>query len=92
VLPDLPSVGETVPGYDVRGWTGVGVPSGTPAGIIATLNREINAGLADARIKARLAEIGGLPIVLGSEELGRLWVTDTEKWAKVVKFAGLKAE
>src|SRR5262249_60219864 len=61
VLPDLPTIGETVPGYDVSGWTGVGVPSGTPADIIATLNREINAGLTDPRLKARLAEIGGGP-------------------------------
>jgi len=81
-----------VPGYDVSGWTGVGVPSGTPGPIIATLNREINAGLADPRIKARLAEIGGLPIILRAEELGKLWVTDTGKWAKVVKSAGLRAE
>jgi len=91
-LPELPTIGETVPGYDVSGWTGVGVPSGTPGPIIATLNREINAGLADPRIKARLAEIGGLPIILRAEELGKLWVTDTAKWAKVVKSAGLKAE
>jgi tripartite-type tricarboxylate transporter receptor subunit TctC len=92
VLPDLPTIGETVPGYDVSGWTGVGVPSGTPAAIIATLNREINAGLSDPRLKARLAEIGGVPIILGANELGKLWTTDTEKWAKVVKSAGLKAE
>jgi tripartite-type tricarboxylate transporter receptor subunit TctC len=92
VLPDVPTVGETVPGYEVGGWTGVGVPTGTPAEIIATLNREINAGLSDARIKARLAEIGGRPIVLSAADLGKIWVTDTEKWAKVVKFSGLKPE
>src|SRR5258708_36941517 len=92
VLPDVPTVGETVPGYDVSGWTGVGVPSGTPAGIIATLNREINAGLADPRIKSRLAEMGGRPIILSAHEFGKLWETDTGKWAKVVKLAGVKAE
>ena len=92
VLPDVPTVGETVPGYDVSGWTGVGVPSGTPAEIVATLNREINAALSNPRIKARLAEIGGRPMLLTPDEMGKLWVTDTERWAKVVKFAGVKAE
>jgi tripartite-type tricarboxylate transporter receptor subunit TctC len=92
VLPDVPTVGETVRGYEVGGWSGVGVPTGTPAEIIATLNREINAGLADPRIKVRLTEIGGRAIVISAEELGRIWVADTEKWAKVVKFSGLKPE
>jgi tripartite-type tricarboxylate transporter receptor subunit TctC len=92
VLPDVPTVGETVPGYEVGGWSGVGVPTGTPAEIIATLNREINTGLADPRIKARLTEIGGRAIVISAAELGRIWVADTEKWAKVVKFSGAKAE
>jgi tripartite-type tricarboxylate transporter receptor subunit TctC len=68
------------------------VPSGTPPEIIATLNREINAGLTNPRIKARLAELGGRPIVLSADDFGKIWVTDTEKWAKVVKFAGVKAE
>src|SRR5882672_9967705 len=67
-LPDVPTVGESVPGYEVSGWTGVGVPSGTPAEIIATLNREINAGLSYPRIKARLAELGGRPIVLSAAD------------------------
>jgi tripartite-type tricarboxylate transporter receptor subunit TctC len=92
VLPEVPTVAETVPGYEVSGWSGAGVPTGTPAEIIATLNREINAGLADPRIKARLAEIGGRPIVLSAEAMGKIWVADTEKWAKVVKFSGLKPE
>jgi tripartite-type tricarboxylate transporter receptor subunit TctC len=92
VLPDVPTVGETVPGYDVSGWTGVGVPSGTPAEIIATLNREINAALADQRIKARLAEFGGRPLLFTPDELGKLWADETARWAKVVKFAGVKAE
>jgi tripartite-type tricarboxylate transporter receptor subunit TctC len=92
VLPEVPTVAETVPGYEVSGWSGVGVPTGTPAEIIATLNREINAGLADPRIKTRLAEIGGRPIVLSAEEMGKIWVADTAKWAKVVKFSGLKPE
>jgi tripartite-type tricarboxylate transporter receptor subunit TctC len=91
-LPDVPTIGESVPGYEVAGWTGVGVPNGTPAEIVATLNREINAGLTNPRIKARLAELGGRPIVLSAHDFGKVWVTDTEKWAKVVKFAGVKAE
>ena len=92
VLPEVPTVAETVPGYEVSGWSGAGVPTGTPAEVIATLNREINAGLADPRIRARLAEIGGRPIVLSAEEMGKIWVADTQKWAKVVKFSGLKPE
>ncbi len=92
VVPEVPTVGETVPGYDVSGWTGVGVPTGTPPEIIATLNREINAGLTNPRIKARLAELGGRPIVLSAQELGKLWSADTEKWAKLVKLAGVKPE
>jgi len=91
-VPDVPTVGETVPGYEVSGWTGIGVPTGTPAAIVATLNREINAGLADARIAARLAEVGGRPIVLTAAEFGQLWLRDTDKWAKVVKFAAAKRE
>jgi tripartite-type tricarboxylate transporter receptor subunit TctC len=92
VLPDLPTIGETVPGYDVSGWTSVGVPSGTPAEIIATLNREINAGLTDPRFKARLADIGGRPIVVSVQELGKMWASETDKWAKVVKLAGVKVQ
>src|SRR6516164_5157049 len=92
VVPEVPTVGETVPGYEVSGWTGIGVPAGTPAAIVATLNREINAGLADARIAARLAEVGGRPIAVSAEEFGQLWRRDTDKWAKVVKFAAAKRE
>jgi len=91
-VPDVPTVGETVPGYEVSGWTGIGVPAGTPAAIVATLNREINAGLADARIAARLAEVGGRPILATPDQFGQLWLRDTDKWAKVVKFAAAKRE
>jgi tripartite-type tricarboxylate transporter receptor subunit TctC len=91
-VPDVPTVGETVPGYEVNGWTGIGVPAGTPATIVATLNREINAGLADARITARLAEVGGRPILVTPDQFGQLWLRDTDKWAKVVKFAAAKRE
>jgi tripartite-type tricarboxylate transporter receptor subunit TctC len=88
----VPTVGETVPGYEVSGWTGIGVPAGTPREIVATLNREINAGLADARIKARLAEVGGRPIVLSADQFGQIWQRDTGKWAKVLQSASAKRE
>jgi tripartite-type tricarboxylate transporter receptor subunit TctC len=91
-IPDVPTVGETVPGYEVSGWTGIGVPAGTPREIVATLNREINAGLADARIKARLAEVGGRPIVLSADQFGQIWQRDTGKWAKVLQSASAKRE
>jgi tripartite-type tricarboxylate transporter receptor subunit TctC len=91
-LPDVPTVGEAVAGYEVSGWTGIAVPAGTPAAIIATLNREINAGLSDPRIAARLAEVGGRPILVTSEQFGAMWQRDTDKWAKVVKFAAGKRE
>jgi len=92
VLPDVPTVGETVAGYEVSTWSGVGVPRGTPPEIIERLNREINAGLADAAVKARLAEVGATPIVLTSAEFGALMARDVEKWAKVIKATGLKPE
>jgi len=91
-LPDVPTVGETVPGYEVSGWTGIGVPAGTPAPIISTLNREINAGLADPRIKARLADVGGRPILLSPEQFGKVWLRDTDKWAKVLTSAAAKPQ
>jgi tripartite-type tricarboxylate transporter receptor subunit TctC len=91
-LPDVPTVGETVAGYEVSGWTGIAVPAGTPAAIVATLNREINAGLSDPRIAARLAEVGGRPILVTAEQFGAMWQRDTDRWAKVVKFAAGKRE
>ncbi len=91
-IPDVPTIGETVPGYEVSGWTGIGVPAGTPAEIVATLNREINAGLTDPRIAARLADVGGRPIVLSPDQFGKVWLRDTGKWAKVVKSATAKRE
>jgi tripartite-type tricarboxylate transporter receptor subunit TctC len=91
-LPGVPTVGETVPGYEVIGWTGVGVPTGTPAEIVATLNREIKAALSDPRIKAQLADVGGRPIIVTPDEFGRLWRADADKWAEVVKVTGIKQE
>ena len=91
-LPDLPTVGESVPGYEASPWWGLGVPRGTPAEIIDKLNREINAGLADPKIKARLTDLS-VSVHTGSPaEFGKLLVDETEKWGKVVKFSGAKAE
>jgi tripartite-type tricarboxylate transporter receptor subunit TctC len=92
MLPEVPSIAETVPGYEAGTWGGVGVPSGTPPEIIERLNREINAGLATPIIRARLADIGTLPMVVSSAEFGAYIAAEAEKWAKVVKFAGIKPE
>jgi tripartite-type tricarboxylate transporter receptor subunit TctC len=92
VLPDVPTVSEFVPGYEASTWFGVGAPKGTPAGIIDKLNNEINAGLADAKTRERLTDEGGTVLPGSPAELGKLIAEETEKWAKVVKFAGLKPE
>jgi tripartite-type tricarboxylate transporter receptor subunit TctC len=91
-LPDIPTVAEFVPGYEVSAWYGVGAPRATPAGIVEKLNKEINAGLADPKIKARLADLGGTPLVGSPADFGKLIADETEKWAKVVKFANIKPE
>ena len=91
-LPDIPTVGEFVPGYEASGWNGIGAPKNTPHEIIDTLNREIGAALADPDIKARLADLGGTPLSGSPAEFGKLVVEETEKWAKVVRFSGAKPE
>ena len=91
-LPDLPAVGEFVPGYEASGWYGFGAPRNTLTDIVDKLNREINTGLADPKIKARLADLGGMVLALSAADFGRLIVAEIEKWAKVVKFAGIKAD
>jgi tripartite-type tricarboxylate transporter receptor subunit TctC len=91
-LPDVPTVGEFVPGYEASAWYGLGAPRGTPADIIERLNRETKAALADPRIKARLAEFGGTPLIGSSANFGTLIAAETEKWGKVVTFAGLKPD
>jgi tripartite-type tricarboxylate transporter receptor subunit TctC len=91
-LPDIPTVGEFVPGYEASGWFGVGAPKATPAEIVEKLNKEINAGLADPKLKARLADVGGDVLALSPADFGRLIAEETEKWAKVVKFANIKPD
>jgi len=91
-LPDLPTVVEFVPGYEASNWFGVGAPRNTPSQIIDKLNEAINAGLADPKFKARLADLGGTPLVGSPADLGRLIAEETEKWAKVIKFTGIKAD
>jgi tripartite-type tricarboxylate transporter receptor subunit TctC len=92
VLPDIPTVGESVPGYEATGWFGLGAPMKTPAQIINTLNREINVGFADPTMKTRIADLGGSPMPMTPAEFGTFIAEETEKWAKVVKFANVKVE
>jgi tripartite-type tricarboxylate transporter receptor subunit TctC len=92
VLPDIPALGEIVPGYEASAATGIGAPKGTPAGIIATLNAAIQAAFVDPTMKAKLADTGGDVLPGSPAEFGRILAAETEKWAKVVKSAGLKAE
>ena len=91
-LPGIPTVGEFVPGYEVSGWLGIGAPKNTPTEIIERLNREINAGLADPKMKARFAGLGGTVLPGSPAEFGKLIADETEKWAKVIKFANIKPD
>ena len=91
-LPDIPAVGDFVPGYEASSWHGVGVPKNTPTEIVEKLNKEINAGLANPTLQARIAHLGGVPIPMTPSDFGKLVVDETEKWSKVVKFAGIKVE
>jgi tripartite-type tricarboxylate transporter receptor subunit TctC len=90
MLPDVPTVGDFLPGYEASGWFGVGAPRNTPTEIINRLSREINAGLADPTIKLRFAELGSTVFASTPNEFGELIAEQTEKWRKVVKFAGIK--
>jgi tripartite-type tricarboxylate transporter receptor subunit TctC len=92
VLPDVPTVSDVLPGYEASAVYGVGAPRNTPAEIIDKLNKEINAGLADSGMKARLADLGGTVLPGSSADFGKLIAEETEKWAKVVKFSGAKPE
>jgi tripartite-type tricarboxylate transporter receptor subunit TctC len=91
-LPDLPTLGDFVPGYEASQWYGIGAPKNTPAEIIDRLNKEINASLGDPKIKVRLTELGGTALPGSPGDFGKLIAEETEKWGKVVKFAGIKAD
>jgi len=91
VLPDIPTVSDYVPGYEASVWVGVGVPRNTPAEIVDKLNKETNAALADPKIKARVADLGGTVLAGSPADFGKLIADETDKWAKVIRFAGIKA-
>jgi tripartite-type tricarboxylate transporter receptor subunit TctC len=91
-LPDIPTVGDFVPGYEASSWHGVGVPKNTPAAIVEKLNEEITAALADPKIKVRIADLGGVPMPMSPADFGKHIADETEKWAKVIKNAGIKPE
>jgi tripartite-type tricarboxylate transporter receptor subunit TctC len=91
-LPDIPSVSEFIPGFEASSWFGVAAPKATPPEIIELLNREINAGLADPTLKARLGDMGGMLLTGSAADWGKLIVSETDKWGKVIRSAGIKAE
>ncbi|HMG80837.1 MAG TPA: tripartite tricarboxylate transporter substrate binding protein [Xanthobacteraceae bacterium] len=91
-LPGVPTVAETVPGFEASSWFGIAAPKGTPADIVALINRETNAGLADPTIKARLDDMGGMALTGSPADFGKLITDETEKWGKVISDAGIKAE
>jgi tripartite-type tricarboxylate transporter receptor subunit TctC len=91
-LPGVPTVAETVPGYEASAWFGLGAPKGTPAEIVDKLNAAVNAGLADPKLKGRLADLGGSMLLGPPADFGKLIAEETEKWAKVVKFSGARPD
>jgi tripartite-type tricarboxylate transporter receptor subunit TctC len=91
-LPDVPTLGETLPGFEASAWSGVGAPKNTPAEIVDKLNKEINAALADPKVKERIADLGGMVVPGSPADFGKFIAEQTEKWAKVVKFVGIKAD
>ena len=92
ILPDIPTVGDFVPGYETSVWNGIGAPKATPANIIDKLNKEINAGLADPKIKARLANLGGTVSAGTPADFDKLIADETEKWGKVIRAANIKPD
>jgi tripartite-type tricarboxylate transporter receptor subunit TctC len=91
-MPDVPTVGEAVPGYEVNGWIGFGAPAGTPPEIIGKLNQAINAGLDDDKVKSHLIELGSVPAKMTAAEYGKLIAFENEKWAKVIKVANIQMD
>ena len=92
MLPELPTVSEFVPGYEVSSWFGIGAPRNTSPNIIEKLNAEVGIALADSGLQSRIAELSSTPLPLSPQELAALVATETEKWAKVIKFSGAMAE
>jgi len=92
MLPDVPTLSEFIPGYEASVWYGIGAPKNTPTEIIHKLSNEISAALADPKMKARIADLGGAPFVLSPADFGKLITEDTEKWAKVIRTANIKPE
>jgi tripartite-type tricarboxylate transporter receptor subunit TctC len=92
MLPDVPTVSEFVPDYEVSSWFGIGAPASTPADIVDKLHAEISVALADPRLRTRIADLSGVPLPMSPRELALLIVAETEKWAKVITFSGAKAE
>ena len=92
MVPAIPTVGDFVPGYEASGWQGIGAPKSTPTEIIEKLNKQINAGLADPKIKTRVADMGGTVLAGSPPDFGKLIADETEKWGKVVKFSGAKPD
>ena len=91
-MPQVSTVGDSVPGFEANTWQGIGAPKNTPAEIVEKLNREINAALADARIKARLAELGSVPSPMSPSDFEKHIAVEIEKWAKVIRAANIKPE
>jgi tripartite-type tricarboxylate transporter receptor subunit TctC len=91
-LPDVPTVAETVPGYEATAWFGIGMPKGTPKDIVEKVNAEVNRALADPKMRARLAELGGKPIAGTPDDFGKVIASETAKWEKVVISSGAKVE
>jgi tripartite-type tricarboxylate transporter receptor subunit TctC len=92
MYPELPTIADSVPGYEASQWYGLSAPNNTPADVVATLNREINAAFADPGMKQRFADIGGEPLAGSPDDFGGLIAEETEKWARVVKSTGMKPE
>jgi len=91
-MPELPTVADFLPGYEASAWYGIAAPAGTPAGIVDRLNQELNAAFADPKMRARIADLGGTPLPGSPADFAKLFASETEKWAKVVKLSGAKAD
>jgi tripartite-type tricarboxylate transporter receptor subunit TctC len=91
-LPNVPAIAATLPGYDATGWNGIGAPRGTPAEVVQKLNAEINVGLADSRLRARIADFGDAPFASSPDEFGRHIAEFTDKWGKVIRAANIKLQ